>query len=133
MDQGFDIFELNLQKFEPRFVWNFFSKGAQINFIMSRSKIVISIMINQGTLLKWPSELRYSDRIQGVSGSNPIRRSAVLRDPTSLWEHQWPSGHNLTSTVINMSEWGCTLMMAQCWLWDIQIVDTITVMGCLRS
>ena len=51
---------------------------------------------------EWPSGLRRFNKNQKVLGSKPARRSAGLRDPTSLRDSQWPSGRMWTNAVINI-------------------------------
>ena len=51
---------------------------------------------------EWPGRFRQCNQNQKVPGSNPIRCSAKLRDPTSLWGSQWPSGRKCKNSVINI-------------------------------
>ena len=47
---------------------------------------------------EWPSGLRHCNQNQKIL----IRHSARLRDLTSLWGSQWPSGWTFTNAVINI-------------------------------
>ena len=51
---------------------------------------------------EWPSGLRRCDQNWKVPGSNPARRSARLRDPTSLRGSRWASGRICKNAVINI-------------------------------
>ena len=51
---------------------------------------------------EWPSGLRRCNKNRKVPGSKPARRSAGLRDPTSLRGPRWPSGRLCTNAVINI-------------------------------
>ena len=58
---------------------------------------------------EWPSGLRRCSKNQKVPGSNSTRRSAGLRDPTSLRGFRWPSGRKCNTQWLTSGEWGCPL------------------------
>ena len=58
---------------------------------------------------EWPSGLRRCSKNRKVPGSNPTRRSAGLRDPTSLRGSRWPSGRKCKTQWLTSGEWGCPL------------------------
>ena len=70
---------------------------------------------------EWPSQLRRCSKNWKVPSSNPTRRSAGLRDPTSLRGSQWPSGRKCKTQWLTSGEWDCTHIMAQSWPWGSQI------------
>ena len=57
---------------------------------------------------EWPSGLRRCKN-RKVPGSNPTRRSAGLRDPTSLRGSRWHSGQKCKTQWLTSGEWGCPL------------------------
>ena len=58
---------------------------------------------------EWPSGLGRCSKNRKVSGSNPTRRSAGLRDPTSLRGSRWPPGRKCKTQWLTSGEWGCPL------------------------
>ena len=59
--------------------------------------------------LLWPSGLRSCSNNRKVPGSNPTRRSAGFRDPTSLRGSRWPTGRKCKTQWLTSGEWGCPL------------------------
>ena len=51
---------------------------------------------------EWPSGLRRCDKNWKAPGSNSTRRSAGLKDPTSLQGSRLPLCRNCTNAIINM-------------------------------
>ena len=58
---------------------------------------------------EWPSGSRRCIRIGRIPVQNLTRRSARLRDPTSLRGSQWPSGQKCKMQWLTLSQWGCPL------------------------
>ena len=57
----------------------------------------------------WPSGLRRCSKNRKVPCSNPTRRSAGLRDPTSLRGSWWPLGRKCNTQWLTSGEWGCPI------------------------
>ena len=51
---------------------------------------------------EWPSGLRHCKENWMVPSLNPTWCSTGLKDPTSLQDSQWPSGHIAENEVINI-------------------------------
>ena len=67
---------------------------------------------------------RRCDQNRMVPGSNTTRRSAWLRDPTSLQSSQWPSGRVCKRKWLTSGKWSTSaafLIMAPSWPWGSQI------------
>ena len=58
---------------------------------------------------EWPSGLERCSKNRKVPGSNPTRRSAGLRDSTSLQGSRWPSGCKRKTQWLTSGEWVCPL------------------------
>ena len=65
---------------------------------------------------EWPGGLRRCNQNRKVSGSNPIRPSAGLRDPTSLRCSRQPSGQISKNAVISIG-WNEAALLIKIQIW----------------
>ena len=93
-----------------------------IEKVKKASQFSISTLHEEHKWGEWPSGLRRCNQNWKVPSSKPARRSAGLRDPTSLRGSQWPPGRTCINAVINIGLLRLSPQrMAQSWPWSSQI------------
>ena len=82
---------------------------------------------------EWPSGLERYSKNGKVPGSNPTRRSAGLRDSTSLQGSRWPSGRKRKTQWLTLVSESVPSIMAQSWPLGSQIAVKENFFSCIRT